>query len=82
MARLASGLEGGVKEIRAKSDQISAQVDLAGGFTEKTVNLASSVEKGISHLDQTVESLVQFRQSVLDELGEIKRKLHRIEVQM
>jgi hypothetical protein len=68
--------------IFAISDKISTQVDLAGGFTEKTVNLASSVEEGISHLDQTVESLVQFRQSVLDELGEIKRKLHRIEVQM
>ncbi len=58
------------------------QVDLAGGFTEKIVNLASSVEAGISHLNQTVESLVHFRQSMLDELGEIKRRLHRIEVQM
>ena len=58
------------------------QVDLAEGFTEKTVNLASSVETGIAHLNQAVESLVDFRQSVLDELREIKRRLNRIEMQM
>ena len=79
---LAADLEGGVKETRAISDMISVQVDLAGGFTEKTVNLASSVEAGISHLNQAVESLVHFRQSMLDELGEIKRRLLRIEMQM
>lgn len=79
---LAADLKGGAKETGAMSKKISAQVELAGGFTEKTVNLASSVEAGLSRLNQSVESLVDFRQSMLDELEEIKRRLHRIEVQM
>ncbi len=31
---------------------------------------------------QAVENLVHFRESMLDELGEIKRRLNRIEMQM
>ena len=68
---LAADLTGGAKETREMNDKIAVQVDLAEGFTEKTVNLASSVE-----------SLVDFRQSVLEDLGEIKRRLNRIEMQM
>ncbi len=79
---LAADLTGGAKQTRAMNDKIAVQVDLAEGFTEKTVNLASSVETGIAHLNQAVESLVDFRQSVLDELREIKRRLNRIEMQM
>ena len=79
---LAADLTGGAKETRAMNDKIAVQVDLAEGFTEKTLHLASSVEAGISHLNQAVESLVDFRQSVLEDLGEIKRRLHRIEMQI
>ena len=79
---LAADLEGGVEETRAISDKISVQVEFAVGFTEKTINLASSVETGISELKQAVESLVHFRQSMLDELKEIKRRLHWIQMQV
>ena len=79
---LAADLKGGAKETRAMNDKIAVQVDLAEGFTEKTVHLGSSVEAGISHLNQAVENLVDFRQSVLEDLGEIKRRLHRIEMQI